>query len=204
MSDITLKELKKMRDWLPLRQVRVKPEQRKYTTLLVLSYMQSSHPAVTTFAVESDSKTIGYVMLIQADNPAQWIIERLTIDRDYQRQGLGYAVADQLIDMIYEFEKSEMVIARYDTDNTAARDLFEKLKFEEQDKLVRNRNIALLEFEFEEDDNDENDEDITDSNIPSTSDDRDKDDDEIESDTSSVNDEGSDNSKDETSKNQEE
>lgn len=149
-SDITLKELKAMRDWLPLRQVRVKPEQRKFASMLVVSYLQSSHAAVTTFGIYLGETVIGYVMLIHAENPAQWIIERLTIDRDYQRQGYGYHVADQLIDMIHEFENSEMVIARYDTDNDAARQLFVKLKFEQQEQLVRKRNIALLEFEFEE------------------------------------------------------
>lgn len=154
-SNITLKELQAISDWLPLRFIRVKPEQRKYTSLLVVSYLQSRHPAVTTFGVFLDDTVIGYVMLIHADNPAQWIIERLTIDRDYQRQGYGYAVADQLIDMVYEFENSEMVIARYDTDNEVARDFFAKLKFEEQDKLVRKRNIALLEFEFEQTEDDD-------------------------------------------------
>lgn len=155
MKQVTLTELKSMRDWLPLRTVRVNANQRKFASNLVVSYLQSSHPAVTTYSIHDADKLIGYVMLIQADNPAQWIIERLTIAKDYQRQGYGYAVSDQLIDMVYEFENSEMVIARYDTDNEAARELFAKLKFKEQDKLVRNRNIALLEFEFEESDEDE-------------------------------------------------
>jgi len=149
-SNVTVKELKGWRDWLPLRNVRVKPEQRKYTTNLIVSYLQSTHPAVTTFGVYKQDDVIGYVMLIQADNPAQWIIERLTIDSNYQRQGYGYEVADQLIDMVWDMENSEMVIARYDTDNEVARELFAKLKFEQQEELVRGRNIALLEFEFEE------------------------------------------------------
>ncbi len=161
MAKVTLTEIKSWRDWLPLQKVRVKPEQRKFVSMLIVSYLQSSHPAVTTYSLHVDDNIIGYVMLIHAENPAQWIIERLTISADYQRQGYGYDVADQLIDMVHEFENSEMMIARYATDNEAARQLFAKLKFEEQDKMVRNRNIALLEFEFEEieDDDDENDDD---------------------------------------------
>lgn len=163
MPKTTLKKVKTMRDWLGFRHVRVKPEQRKFTSSLIISYMQSSHPAVTTFGVYLGDQVIGYVMLIHADNPAQWIIERLTIDKDHQRQGYGYDVADQLIDKVYDFENSEMVVARYDTDNDAARDLFAKLKFEQQEKLVRGRNIALLEFEFEDVDEDELDEEADDA-----------------------------------------
>ena len=83
------------------------------------------------------------------------IIERLTIDRDRQRQGIGYAVADQLIDMVHGFDNSEMVIARYQPENEAARALFAKLNFVERDEMFRGRHVALLEFEFEEADEEE-------------------------------------------------
>ena len=149
---IELVEISSLRDFLDLRFIRVKPEQRRFMTSLVISWLQSRHPAVTSYGIDWQGKRIGYVMLIHAENPTQWIIERLTIDRDWQGQGHGYAVADMLIDMIYEFENSEMVIARYHPDNDTARRLFHRLKFEEQDKMFRGRHIAVLEFEFEEPD----------------------------------------------------
>lgn len=188
MPQVTLKELKIMNDWLPLRYIRVKPEQRRYTTNLIMSFMQSRHPAVTTFTIHAseDDTLVGYVMLIHAENPAQWIIERLTIHRDYQRQGYGYATADKLIDMVYEMENSEMVIARYDPDNDVARELFAKLKFEEQDTLVRKRNIALLEFEFEESEDDDDTDDSLehdDEDNASDDDEKEKDDEQPEPDT---------------------
>lgn len=165
MAKVTLTELKSWRDWLPLQKVRVKPEQRKFQSTLIVSYLQSAHPAVTPYSLHLDDNLIGYVMLIHAENPAQWIIERLTISADYQRQGYGYDVADQLVDMVYEFENSEMMVARYATDNEAARQLFAKLGFEEQDTLVRKRNIALLEFEFEETEDDDEDDLVGDEDI---------------------------------------
>lgn len=168
MPKTTLKKMQTTRDWLGLRAVRIKPEQRKFTTLLMLSYMQSSHQAITMYGVYLDDIAIGYVMLIQADNPSQWIIERLTIDRDHQRQGYGYDVVDQLIDQVYELEDSEMVVARYDKDNIAARDLFAKLKFEERDKSTRGRKIAVLKFEFEDVDEDEETDEDTDASSSAT------------------------------------
>ncbi|MCY4146490.1 MAG: GNAT family N-acetyltransferase [Chloroflexi bacterium] len=140
-----------MRDFLALAAVRVQPSQRRFTKHPLLTYLQSRHPAVTTFCVQRERQQVGYVMLIHAENPTQWIIERLTIDRESQGAGLGYAVADQLIDMVHGFENSEMVIARYHPDNGAARALFAKLNFVERDEMFRGRHIALLEFEFEED-----------------------------------------------------
>lgn len=160
MAKVELKELKTLQDWMALTNVRVKPEQRKYTTNLIVSYLQSRHHAVTAYSIHTNDQLIGYVMLIHADNPVQWIIERLTIDHNYQRQGYGYATADQLIDMVYDFENSEMVVARYKPDNEAARQLFQKLKFEEQEKMFRDRNIALLEFEFEEIEGEEDEEEL--------------------------------------------
>lgn len=198
MPKVVLKEYKSWRDWLPLREIRVQPNQRKFTTNLITSYLQSTHPAVTGYGLYMQETLIGYVFLIHADNPAQWIIDRLTIDKDYQRQGYGYDVIDQLVDMVYDFENSETVIARYNTDNDAARQLIAKLKFEEQEQLVRGRNIATLEFEFEEseeedddedDDYDEDDyEDEEDEEIDNTDDDDDYDDSDVDDDDSDVDD----------------
>ncbi len=155
--DLKLTEISGLRDFLALNVIRVKPRQRRFTKNVVLSWMQSRHPAVSFYRIDWQGQLIGYVMLIHASQPTQWIIERLTIDQEFQRQGLGYAVADQLIDMIHGFENSEMVIARYEPENLAARKLFDRLEFKVQDELFRDRHVAVLKFEFEEDE--EGDED---------------------------------------------
>ena len=155
MQDIKLTEITGLREFLALNVISVKPRQRRFTKNVVLSWMQSRHPAVSFYRVEWQETLVGYVMLIHAQQPTQWIIERLTIDQEYQRQGLGHAVADYLIDMIHGFENSEMVIARYEPENLAARKLFDKLNFEQQDELFRDRHVAVLKFEFEDDEDDE-------------------------------------------------
>lgn len=158
-SDIELIEITGLREFWALRVVRVKPRQRRFTTNVVFSWMQSRHPAISFYRVDWQGKLVGYVMLIHAQQPTQWIIEQLTIDQEYQRQGLGYAVADQLIDMIHGFENSEMVIARYEPENLSARKLFDKLGFVQQEELFRDRHVAVLKFEFEEDEEDEAEDD---------------------------------------------
>ncbi|MCY3918002.1 MAG: GNAT family N-acetyltransferase [Chloroflexi bacterium] len=164
MKDIELTEITGLRDFLALNVIRVKPRQRRFTKNVVLSWMQTRHPAVSFYRVDWQGQLIGYVMLIHASQPTQWIIERLTIHQDFQRQGLGYAVTDKLIDMIHGFENSEMVIARYEPENLAARKLFDKLGFEQQEELFRDRHVAVLKFEFEEDDDedDSDDDDVAD------------------------------------------
>ena len=160
MKDLELTEITGLREFLALNVIRVKPRQRRFTKNVVLSWMQTRHPAVSFYRVDWQGTLVGYVMLIHAQQPTQWIIERLTIDVEYQRRGLGYAVADQLIDMIHGFENSEMVIARYEPENLAARKLFDKLEFKVQEELFRDRHVAVLKFEFEEeDDADSDDED---------------------------------------------
>lgn len=150
MTAVKLNEISSMRDFMALSAIRVRPEQRRFTKNLFITYMQSRHPAVTTYRIDHLDEPVGFVMLIHAENPTQWIIERLTIDGERQRQGLGYAVADQLIDMVHNFENSEMVIARYKPENDAARQLFAKLGLVEREEMFRKRHVALLEFEFEE------------------------------------------------------
>lgn len=159
MPEVKLTELTSMRDFMALTAVRVKPEQRRFTRNAIITYLQTRHPAVTTYRINWQGQLVGFVMLIHAENPTQWIIDRLTIDRDHQRQGLGYAVVDQLIDMIHDFENSEMVIARYRTENDAARNLFSKLGFNEREEMFRGRHVSLLEFEFEEEEEDADSED---------------------------------------------
>lgn len=152
MPEVKLLELTSMRDFMALTAVRVKPDQRRFTRNAIITYLQTRHPAVTSYAIHHQGQLAGFVMLIHAENPTQWIIDRLTIDREYQGQGLGYAVADQLIDMVHGFENSEMVIARYRPENDAARSLFNKLGFKQREEMFRGRHVTLLEFEFEEDD----------------------------------------------------
>ena len=159
MPEVKLTELTSIRDFMALTAVRVKPEQRRFTKNAIITYLQTRHPAVTTYAINWRGQLVGFVMLIHAENPTQWIIDRLTIDRDHQGQGVGYAVADQLIDMVHDFENSEMVIARYLPQNDAARSLFTKLGFNEREEMFRGRHVTLLEFEFEEDEEDYADED---------------------------------------------
>ena len=164
MKDLELTEITGLREFWALSVIRVKPRQRRFTKNVVVSWMQTRHPAVSFYRVDWQGQLVGYVMLIHASQPTQWIIERLTIHQDFQRQGLGYAVADQLIDMIHEFENSEMVIARYEPENLAARKLFDKLGFVQQEELFRDRHVAVLKFEFEEeeDEDDSDDDDAAD------------------------------------------
>ncbi len=160
MPTFKLIEIRSLSEFLNLRHIRVEREQRRFSKNLILTFLQTRHPAVTSYRVDAEGEAIGYVMLIHAENPTQWIIERLTIDRDHQRKGYGYAIVDHLIDMVHDFENSEMVIARYEPDNEPARRLFERLNFEQQEKMFRGRHIAILEFEFEDDGDDaEKDED---------------------------------------------
>lgn len=171
MANFRLTEIKSLSDFLNLRHIRVEREQRRFSRNLIVTFLQTRHPAVTTYRIDAEGSAIGYVMLIHANNPTQWIIERLTIDRGYQRKGYGYAVVDHLIDMVHDFENSEMVIARYAPDNDTARRLFARMKFEEQEKMFRGRHIAVLEFEFEEDLDDESDESDEDDDAESDEDD---------------------------------
>ncbi len=151
MPEFELTEVKALGEIFALGRIRVKREQRRFTKNLLITYLQTRHPAVTTYRIDVGDAPIGYVMLVNADNPSQWIIERLTIGEAYQGQGYGYAVADRLIDMIHDFDNSEMVIVRYKPNNETARRLFERLGFVEQDKVFRGRQIATLDFEFEDD-----------------------------------------------------
>ena len=178
MPEFELKEISAFREFLALGAVRVSPEQRRFTKHALMTWLQTRHPAVTTYAIEGAGQLIGYVMLIHAENPTQWIIERLTIDREHQRQGYGYAVVDHLVDMIHDFESSELVIARYRPENEAARALFAKLNFVEREETFRGRNLATLEFEFEDgpEDEDEPDDDELDDEYDDDDDDDDDDD----------------------------
>ena len=181
-TDFELTEISGLREFWALRLVQVKQRQRRFTKNVLLSWMQSRHPAVSFYRVDRKGTLVGYVMLIHAQEPTQWIIERLTIDQAHQRQGLGYAVADYLIDMVHGFENSEMVIARYAPENVAARKLFDKLNFSQREEMFRDRHVAVLQFEFEEVDDDENgdldaDDDETGEEADSPDDDDDEDDD---------------------------
>lgn len=162
MPEFELTEVKSLSEIFALGSIHVKREQRRFTKNVMITYLQTRHPAVTTYRIDVADEPIGYVMLVNADNPTQWIIERLTIDAEVQGQGYGYAVTDYLIDMVHDYENSEMMIVRYRPDNETARRLFERLGFVEQDNMHRGRHIATLEFEFEDVEETDDEDDVVD------------------------------------------
>lgn len=182
MANFKLTEIKSLSEFLNLRHIRVEREQRRFSKNLLITFLQTRHPAVTSYRIDAEGEAIGYVMLIHAENPTQWIIERLTINRDHQRKGYGYGVVDYLIDMVHDFENSEMVIARYEPDNEPARRLFERLNFEQQEKMFRGRHIAILEFEFEDDEDDAKKDEDEDAQPDDIEDDDDEDEDDDDDD----------------------
>lgn len=186
MGNFKLTEIKALGEFLNLRHIRLEREQRRFSKNLLITFLQTRHPAVTSYRIDAEGEAIGYVMLIHAENPTQWIIERLTIDRDHQRKGYAYAVVDYLIDMVHDFENSEMVIARYRPDNEPARRLFERLNFQQQEKMFRGRHIAILEFEFEDDDDDAPSDEDADEDEDAEPEDMKDDDDDDDDDTPSL------------------
>ena len=103
MSQFKFTELRALGDFLELRHIRVTREQRRFAKNLLLTFMQTRHPAVTTYRIDMGDEAIGYFMLIHAENPVQWIIERLTIDQDHQRKGHGHAI----VLLEFEFEEDD-------------------------------------------------------------------------------------------------
>ena len=118
-------------NWRACAALTVHPDQQRFVNavthyLCMCHYGDTWHP----LAVTRDGEVVGFVMWAVDDDASRWI-GGLVIDAARQRQGLGRAVVRELRQRLIAEPGCPNVALSYEPDNTAARELYRSLDFEE-------------------------------------------------------------------------
>lgn len=103
-------------------------------------YKQSKSKAVYN---EKD-QLVGYALFGRDISNNKWKIFRLMIDKSHQGKGYGESAMKEIIEQISKEENGNEILICYQDDNDAARSLYARLGFVEQEIDAEGKVTALL------------------------------------------------------------
>ncbi len=134
-------------NWRAIADLEVTEEQRRFvgSTTGYLSLTHLGEQGWAPLAILAGGVTVGFVMWAHDPSDDACWIGGFLIDRAHQRRGLGRAALEALIAMAYASGARVMKLS-YDSENRAARALYEARGFRESGELVDEEIVASLDL----------------------------------------------------------
>ncbi len=132
--------------FFPVVRLKTNPEQEKFVAPNVMSLAQAwlYHDAAKPFAILDDDTVVGFLMLDWDEDERTVGIWRMMIGQAYQQKGYGRSALTQILNMIRESGKFDLVHLDYVPGNTIARDLYASLGFRENGEIDDGEIIMTL------------------------------------------------------------
>lgn len=127
--------------------LKVGDEQKSFVAPNVFSLAQAkAFPECVCLAICQDEVLVGFTMYcLDADDNEYWIY-RLMIDAKYQAKGYGKAAMVKLIDRIKQDKEHKMIYLSFEPENVLARQLYEKLGFKADGRVVDGEVVYKLAY----------------------------------------------------------
>ncbi|RNF39907.1 GNAT family N-acetyltransferase [Planococcus salinus] len=127
--------------------LRVADEQKCFVAPNVFSLAQAkAFPECVCLAIYNDNVLVGFTMYcLDFDDKEYWIY-RLMIDSKYQSKGYGKAAMEKLIDRIKQDKEHQMIYLSFEPENVLAKQLYEKLKFEADGRIIDGEVVYKLTY----------------------------------------------------------
>lgn len=125
----------------------VAEEQKNFVATNLFSIAQAkAFPECNCLAIYHDNELVGFTMYcIDVDDSEYWIY-RLMIDAKHQSKGYGKAAMEKLIEHIKKDENHHVIYLSFEPDNTLAKQLYEKLGFEADGRVIDGEIVYKLEY----------------------------------------------------------
>lgn len=137
----------------------VKEDQRKFAAHNMFSLAEAyvdltnGYCIPMPYAIYEDETMVGFIMLAyyeadedDDDDETVYKVCRLMIDKKYQGLGYGRKAMEKALELIRQFPcgKADLVVLSYNPDNTAARNLYAAIGFQETGEMNGNEVWAVL------------------------------------------------------------
>ncbi|RMG26054.1 MAG: GNAT family N-acetyltransferase [Bacteroidetes bacterium] len=115
-------------NWELCLKIEMKPEQRAYMPSVLYSIAQSKFENLEPYGIMHRGKMVGFIMYGNFGGIC-WI-NRIVIDKDHQRKGLGRAAMKQLLEILKGKIRCKEIRTSYATSNHVAAAFFASLGFQ--------------------------------------------------------------------------
>lgn len=134
-------------NFLDVIKLGVTDEQKKFVADNLFSLAQAkAFPECICLSIYHEDIIVGFTMYcIDADDHEYWIY-RLMIDEKYQSKGYGKAAMEKLIDRIKEDKDHKVIHISFEPNNTWAKQLYEKLGFAADGRVIEGEVVYKLEY----------------------------------------------------------
>ncbi|WP_028595348.1 GNAT family N-acetyltransferase [Paenibacillus assamensis] len=143
---ITLKEVNRT-NFYDVLNLSVTDEQKEFVATNMFSLAQAkAFPECICSAIYNDDTLVGFTMYCIDEEDHEYWIYRLMIDAKYQSKGYGKAAMKMLIERIKEDTQHRVIYISFEPDNDLAKQLYEKLGFVEDGRVIDEEVVYKLEY----------------------------------------------------------
>ncbi|MEQ7054177.1 GNAT family N-acetyltransferase [Paenibacillaceae sp. P-4] len=143
---IALKEIDRS-NFFDVIKLSVADEQSDFVATNLFSLAQAkAFPECVCLAIYHDEVLVGFTMYCIDEEDHEYWIYRLMIDTKYQSKGYGKAAMELLIERIKEDRQHRVIYISFEPENTWAKQLYEKLGFEEDGRVIEGEIVYKLEY----------------------------------------------------------
>jgi len=143
---ITFKEIDR-NNFFDVIKLRVADEQSEFVAPNTFSLAQAkAFPECVCLAIYHEDVLVGFTMYCIDDDDHEYWIYRLMIDAKHQSKGYGKAAMEMLIDRIKEDIQHRVIYISFEPENDWAKQLYEKLGFVEDGRVIDGEVVYKLEY----------------------------------------------------------
>ena len=135
-------------NWQACIALELAPSQEDFVPSNLYSIAEAQfYPEARSNAVYNEnSQLVGYALFGRDVSRDKWKIFRIMIDKSYQSKGYGESTMRAVMGQIAKEPDGHEILISYQADNQAARMLYAKLGFVEQEKNAGGQVTALLKL----------------------------------------------------------
>lgn len=143
---ILLKEIDR-NNFFDVIKLKVANEQNKFVATNVFSLAQAkAFPECECMAIYNDDVLVGFTMYCMDHEDQEYWIYRLMIDSKYQSKGYGKTAMELVIERIKEDLEHRVIYISFEPENVLAQQLYEKLGFREDGRVIDGEVVYKLEY----------------------------------------------------------
>ena len=130
-------------NWELCLDIHLHPEQETFVPPVLYSLAQAKFENLIPYGILKKGKMVGF-MMYGIFGGICWI-NRIIVDKDYQRRGIGSAAVSQLLTQLIHKHTCKEIRVSYANDNATARDFFAKMGFSPINESLQEETIAVYQ-----------------------------------------------------------
>ena len=129
-------------NWEQCLHIEVSAEQKAFVPSVLFSLAQAKFENLKPFGIKAEGEFVGFLMYGEFSGIC-WI-NRVIVDANHKRKGIGRTAVLQLIERLKHNIKCKEIRASYAKENQAAREFFHTLGFEPLEDVLKDEEVVVF------------------------------------------------------------